>query len=34
MNPNRFGEYLIWNSIRVYTEGEVVFHNGLFWEAL
>lgn len=33
-DPNRFGEYLIWNSIRIYNEGEVVFHNGLFWEAL
>ncbi|HEY4392390.1 MAG TPA: lytic polysaccharide monooxygenase [Paenibacillus sp.] len=33
-DPNRFGEYLVWNNIRVYTEGEIVVHNGQLWEAL
>jgi len=33
-DPDRFGEYLVWNNVRVYTEGEIVLHNGQLWEAL
>ncbi|ASR46062.1 lytic polysaccharide monooxygenase [Paenibacillus kribbensis] len=33
-DPNRFGKYLVWNTIRVYTEGEIVLHNGQLWQAL
>jgi len=33
-DPNRFGEYLVWNTIRAYTTGEIVVHNGQLWEAL
>ncbi|GAA0135388.1 hypothetical protein YSY43_22280 [Paenibacillus sp. YSY-4.3] len=33
-DPNRFGEYLVWNAIRIYNTGDVVSHNGQFWEAL